>query len=68
MPTFYQNYVANTAYVTGGKPNTVLMQYITGISAISPLVAFYDIHEEKRDVLFLILARTPHETGHHKMT
>jgi hypothetical protein len=37
--------------MTGGKPIAVLLQYISGISAINPLVAFYDIHEGKREVL-----------------
>jgi hypothetical protein len=34
----------NTADVTGGKPIAVLLQFISGVSAINPLVAFYDIH------------------------
>jgi hypothetical protein len=34
----------NTADVTGGKPIVVLLQYISGVSAINTLVAFYDIH------------------------
>jgi hypothetical protein len=38
--------------VTGGKPIVVLLQYISGVSAINPLVAFYDTHGGKRDVLF----------------
>jgi hypothetical protein len=42
----------NTADVTGGKPIAVLLQSISGVSAIIPLVAFYDIHGEKREVLF----------------
>jgi hypothetical protein len=42
----------NTADVTGGKPLAVLLQSISGVSAINPLVAFYDIHGEKREVLF----------------
>jgi hypothetical protein len=37
---------------TGGKPIAVLLQSISGVSAINPLVAFYDIHGGKRDVLF----------------
>jgi hypothetical protein len=36
-----------TADVTGGKPITVLLQSISGVSAINPLVAFYDIHWRK---------------------
>jgi hypothetical protein len=43
----------NTADETGGKPNAALLQSISGVSAINPLVAFYDIHGEKREVLFL---------------
>jgi hypothetical protein len=42
----------NTADVTGGKPVAFLLQSISGVSAINPLVAFYDIHGGKRDVLF----------------
>jgi hypothetical protein len=42
----------NTADVTGGKPIAVLLQSISGVSAINPLVAFYDIHGGKREVLF----------------
>jgi hypothetical protein len=41
-----------TADVTDGKPIAVLLQYISGVSAINPLVAFYDIHGGKREVLF----------------
>jgi hypothetical protein len=39
------------ADVTGGKPIAVLLQSIS-VSAINPLVAFYDIHGRKREVLF----------------
>jgi hypothetical protein len=38
--------------VTGGKPIAILLQSISGVSAINPLVAFYDIHGGKREVLF----------------
>jgi hypothetical protein len=41
-----------TADVTGGKPIAVLLQSISGVSAINTLVAFYDIHGGKREVLF----------------
>jgi hypothetical protein len=41
-----------TADVTGGKPIAVLLQPISGTSAINPLVAFYDAHGGKREVLF----------------
>jgi hypothetical protein len=37
--------------VTGGKPIAVLLQSISDVSAV-PLVAFYDIHGGKREVLF----------------
>jgi hypothetical protein len=42
----------NTAHVTGGKPIVILLQLISGVSAINPLVAFYDMHGRKREVLF----------------
>jgi hypothetical protein len=44
--------VKNTADVSGGKPIAVLLQSISGVSAINPLVAFYDIHGGKREALF----------------
>jgi hypothetical protein len=60
----YQNYLArsNTANVTGGKPIAVLLQSISGVSAINRLVAFYDIMEERERCYSFILSRTPHET------
>jgi hypothetical protein len=33
-------------------PIAVLLQSISGVSAINPLIAFYDIHGGKREVLF----------------
>jgi hypothetical protein len=42
----------NTADVTGGKPIAVLLQSISGVSAINPFVALYDIHGGEREVLF----------------
>jgi hypothetical protein len=42
----------NTADVTSGKPIAVLLQSISGVSAITPLVAFYDIYGGNREVLF----------------
>jgi hypothetical protein len=42
----------NPADVTGGKPIVVLLQSISGVSVINPLVAFYDILGGKREVLF----------------
>jgi hypothetical protein len=44
----------NTADVTVGKPIAVLLQSISGVSAINPLVAFYDIHGGKREVLYFV--------------
>jgi hypothetical protein len=41
----------NTADVIGGKPIAVFLLSIPGVSAINPLVAFYDIHGRKREVL-----------------
>jgi hypothetical protein len=35
--------MGNTADVTGGKPIAVLLQSISGVSAINPLIAFYDL-------------------------
>jgi hypothetical protein len=42
----------NTPDVTDGKPIVGLLQSISGISAINPLVAIYDIHKEERGMLF----------------
>jgi hypothetical protein len=42
----------NTADVTGDKPIAILLQSISGVSAINHLVVFYDIHGGKREVLF----------------
>jgi hypothetical protein len=51
----------NTADVTGGKPLAVLLQSISvsGVNAINPLVAFYDIHEGNRGAILLFYP------GHH---
>jgi hypothetical protein len=38
--------------VTDGKPIAVLLQPISGVSAINLFVVFYDIHGGKREVLF----------------
>jgi hypothetical protein len=35
-----------------GNHIAVLMQSISGVSAFNPLVAFYDIHERKGEVVF----------------
>jgi hypothetical protein len=42
----------STADVIGGKPIAVSLQSISGVSVLNPLVAFYDIHGRKREVLF----------------
>jgi hypothetical protein len=42
----------NTADVTGGKLIAVWSQSISVAIAINPLVAFYDIHGGKRELLF----------------
>jgi hypothetical protein len=44
---------------TGGKPIAVLLQTISGVSGINPLVAFYDIHGGKRGAILLFCP------GHH---
>jgi hypothetical protein len=49
----------NTADVTGGKHIAVLLQPISGVSAINPLAAFYDIHGRKRGAILLLCS------GHH---
>jgi hypothetical protein len=54
--------MGKTADVTGGKPIAVLLQSISGVNAINLLVAFYDIHGRKTEVLFFVLSQTPHET------
>jgi hypothetical protein len=61
-PPFYPNYLAmsNTAFVSGGKPIAVCSQSISGVNAINPLVAFYDIHGRKSEVLFFYFV--PHTT------
>jgi hypothetical protein len=50
----------NTADVTGGKAIAVFLQSMSGVTAINPLVAFYDIHGGKREVLFVLFY-----PGHH---
>jgi hypothetical protein len=48
----------NTVDVTGGKPIAVLLQSISGVSAINPLIAFYDIHGGKIEVLFFYFVQS----------
>jgi hypothetical protein len=50
----------NTADVTGGKPIAALLQSISGVSTINPLVAFYDIHGRKKRGAILLFC-----PGHH---
>jgi hypothetical protein len=54
MPSFYQNNLAmsNTANMTGGKSIAVRSQSISGMSAVNPLVASYDIHGREGEVPF----------------
>jgi hypothetical protein len=65
-PTFYQNYLAvsNTADVTG-KLIAVRSQSISDVNTINSLVAFYDIHGRKREVLFFYFV--PDTTRDHVM-
>jgi hypothetical protein len=44
----------NTADVTGGKPIAILLQSISGVSAINPVVAFYDKTKKERGDYLLI--------------
>jgi hypothetical protein len=41
-----------TKDVTGGKAIAIWSRSISGVSAINPLVAFYDTHGRKRAILF----------------
>jgi hypothetical protein len=50
----------NSADVAGGKPIAVFLQFIPGVSAINPLVAFYDIHGGKREVAILLFCPRHH--------
>jgi hypothetical protein len=45
----------NTADVTGGKPKAVLLQSISGVSAINPF-------PERETCYYFIFSRTPLET------
>jgi hypothetical protein len=57
----------NTADVTGGKPIAVLLQSISGVSAINPLDAFYNIRGGKREVLFFyFVPDTTRDFIHHQ--
>jgi hypothetical protein len=52
----------NTADVTGGKYIAVQSRSISGVSAVNPLVAFYDIRGRNEKVLFFCFVPAPHET------
>jgi hypothetical protein len=52
----------NTEDVTGGKPIVVLLQSIS-VSAINPLVTFYDIHGGKREVFFYFIPDTTRDVS-----
>jgi hypothetical protein len=52
-------YVLVLIQVTGGKSIAVLLESILGVSAINPLVAFYDFHGGKRGAILLFCP------GHH---
>jgi hypothetical protein len=58
--TSYPNYLAmsNTADVTGGKPIAVWSHSISGVNAINPLIAFYDILGRKRGAFLLFCPGT----------
>jgi hypothetical protein len=48
----------NTTDGTGGKPIAVWLQSISGVSAIDPLVTFYDLWmKEKGDILLFFTTR-----------
>jgi hypothetical protein len=53
-PTSYQDYLAmrNIADVSDGKRIAIRSQSIRGMSAVNPLIAFYDINDRKGEVLF----------------
>jgi hypothetical protein len=42
--------------VAGGKPIAVSSQSISRVSAVKPLVAYYDINGRKKEVLFFYFA------------
>jgi hypothetical protein len=45
----------NISDMAGGKPMAISTQTITGVSAVNPVVAFYDIHWKNRDLMFFFL-------------
>jgi hypothetical protein len=54
--------MSNTADVTSGKPIAVSSQSTSDVSAINPLVAFYDIHGRKREVFFCFVPDTTRDS------
>jgi hypothetical protein len=48
--------VRNTADFKGGKLIAARSQSVSGISAVNPLVAFYEIHGRKGQVVFFCFA------------
>jgi hypothetical protein len=52
--------MSNTADVTGGKPIAVLMQSISGVSAMNALVAFTTLWKKERGAIY---SWTPHEAN-----
>jgi hypothetical protein len=51
--TYITDFIKKIAHVTGSKPIAVWSQSILDVSAVvNPLVAFYDIHGRKGEVLF----------------
>jgi hypothetical protein len=51
--------------MTRGKPIAVLLQPISGVSDINHLVAFYNIHGGKREVLFFYFVPDTTRDVHH---
>jgi hypothetical protein len=51
----------NTADLTGGKPIAVLLQSPSGVNAVNPLVAFYDIYKEREVLFFYFVPDTTRE-------
>jgi hypothetical protein len=52
----------NTADVTGGKPIAVLLQSISGVSAINPLVAYALRHPWRKERGAILLFSPGHHT------
>jgi hypothetical protein len=52
--------------MTGGNPIAVFLQSISGVSAINPLVSFYNIHGSKTELLFFYFV--PDTTRDESMT